>query len=226
MRRITYLTDCALAIFCILLWVPIASGQGTPYICYATYSPDSSHITHYHSGIFQTTASLQAISDGWENYLKKTYDISVNLNSVCHYLSNDPAAQRYAAQQVEQMWKGQKGEVVRVDWKYVPGQDTPPPPKPVASGTTLNCYCSAYFGPNGGENLAFSDSFEAPKGTDLNLVRDDFVKFVREKYSAKDANGGCSSEDKAKEAHNMRSKKIIETGWKPKTFPKAQPQSH
>jgi len=112
------------------------------------------------------------------------------------------------------MRAGQKDRVFDVDWKYVPGQDVPPQPK----GTKV-CYCSAYFGPNGGENLAFSDSFEAPESTDLNRVRDDFVKFIREKYSAKDANGGCSSEDKAKEAHNMRSKKIIETGWKPKSLP-------
>jgi len=99
---------------------------------------------------------------------------------------------------------------------------------PVVSGQQTSAashYCSATFGPNGGETLAFSDSFEVPGGTDINRVRDDFVKFIREKYSAKDASGGCSTADnKAKEESNMRGhRKIIETGWKPVASGKGNP---
>jgi hypothetical protein len=203
--------------------IPSAHAQnqpGTTYLCWIRTNTDPSLV--YRSGAFHVAAntSLSAINDAFQNYLRKNYHLQFS-GSVCGDLFNDPDGQRYI-QQLEQAAKTNKREIVLVDWKYVPGQDTPPPPQAVAERTILY-YCSAYFGPNGGENLAWSDSFEAPQQTDINRVRDDFVKFVREKYSAKDASGGCSTADnKPKEESNMRGhKKFIETGWKPKTFPKA-----
>ena len=94
--------------------------------------------------------------------------------------------------------------------------------QPVQTQRTTKFYCSAYFGPNGGENLLFSDIFEGPIHTDIPRLRGEWNKFVKEKYSTS-ASGGCSSGDKAKEAEGMRSrKKIIETGWKPQTVPVAK----
>jgi len=100
-------------------------------------------------------------------------------------------------------------------------------PAQAAPGNASYCYCSAYFGPNGAENLAFSAVFAVPQDRDARGVRDDFVRFVREKYSARDANGGCSltstraetESDKAAEAHRMNRKKMIETGWELKDLP-------
>lgn len=99
---------------------------------------------------------------------------------------------------------------------------------PGALGQANSYYCSAYFGAKPGqkENLAFSAFFEAPEGTDINRVRDDYVQFIREKYGDKGANGGCArANSKASEENNMKgAKNIIETGWKPKTFPRKTPR--
>jgi len=237
MRRITCLTNCALALFCMLLWVPIASGQPTStgqvapaqarnqprttYLCWIRTNTEPSVV--YRSGVFHVAAntSLGAINDAFQNYLRKNYHLQFS-GSVCGDLFNDPDGQWYI-QQLEQAAKTNKREIVLVDWKYVPGQDTPPPPQAVAERTILY-YCSGFLGttPNA---LYFSDSFEAPEQTDINRVRDDFVRFIKEKYSPQshEASGGCGSSDKAKEESPMRAggKTIIETGWKPKTFPKA-----
>jgi len=199
---------------------------GTTYLCWIW-----TDTSYYRSGVFQVAAntSLGAINDAFQNYLRKNYHLQFS-GSSCPDLLADPSGQT-VIQQIEQWAKAKKQEVITVDWKYVPGQDTPPPPQAVAERTVLY-YCSAYFAADlGGERtpIAFSDSFEAPLGTDINSVRDDFVRFIREKYSAaKDANnGGCSSaDDKAKikeESATREHRKIIETGWKPKTFPKGTP---
>jgi hypothetical protein len=222
--------------------VPVSAGQnaspqarvqpGTIYLCWTWTNGE--HPVLYRSGAFHVAAntSLGAIANAFENYLRKNYHLQFS-GSSCPDLLGDPDGQ-FVIQQVEQGAKAHRREIVIVDWKYVPGQDTPPPPQAVAERTVLY-YCSAYFGADqGGERtpVAFSDSFEAPLGTDINSVRDDFVRFIREKYSAaKDANnGGCSRADnKAKvmeESATREHRKIIETGWKPKSFPKRNPNPH
>jgi hypothetical protein len=232
--RISCLTAFALPLLCILLCVPIASeqhayaGQSAParaqkqqgggWWWYCTSGPYMTGVFFYPADI-ETRADIDAaIQAAWSNWVTKNHP-NENLGTGCTLGGTDQASTQRIHDHVRASNKG--SGVIDVDWKYVPGKDTPT----TASGPIRLYYCSAYFGPNGGENLAFSDSFEAPRQTDMNRVRDDFVKFVSEKYSAKDANGGCSKDDKAKEESNMRGhKKIIETGWKPKTSPVSQSQ--
>jgi hypothetical protein len=183
--------------------------QGGGWYWYCQAGPYMTGVFFYPADITTRADVDSAIQTAWSNHVTREYP-NQNLGTHCILGGTDQAS----TQRIHDHMRASQ-KVVDVDWKYVPGRDVAPQPK----GTIY--YCSAYFGPNGGENLAFSDSFEAPAQTDINRVRDDFVKFVREKYSAKDANGGCARGDKAKEAHDMRSKKIVETGWKPKTFPKA-----
>ena len=194
---------------------------GTTYLCWIW-----TDTSYYRSGVFHVAAntSLGAINDAFENYLRKNYHLQFS-GSSCPDLLSDPDGQT-VIRQIEQWAKATKKEVISVDWKYVPGQDTPPPPQAVAERTILY-FCSAYFGPNG-ENMAFSDSFQAPEQTDINSVRDDFVRFVREKYSPHDSNnGGCQGADnKAKvkeESATREHRKIIETGWKPVASGKGKP---
>jgi hypothetical protein len=156
-----------------------------------------------------------AIQTAWSSHVTKEYP-NQNLGGGCTLGGTDQAS----TQRIHDHMRASQ-KVVDVDWKYVPGQDRPT----VASGPAGLYYCSGYLGttPN---TLYFSDTFEGPKQTDINLVRDDFVRFIKEKYSPQshEASGGCGSSDKAKEEGPMRAggKTIIETGWKPKTLP----QSH
>jgi hypothetical protein len=92
----------------------------------------------------------------------------------------------------------------------------------VQAQTSHVYYCSAYLGttPN---TWYFSDSFSTPDYFDVNAVRDAFVKFVKGKYSpqSKEAQGGCSAQDKAVEEGNYKAghKTVVETGWKPAVIP-------
>ncbi len=68
------------------------------------------------------------------------------------------------------------GGVFDVDWKYVPGQDTPP----VRIGYY---YCFAYFDQNSQNNYA-SSVFAAPMALDTDIMGKDFAQFVKEKYQS------------------------------------------
>ncbi len=106
-------------------------------------------------------------------------------------------------------------KTIDVDWKYVPGKDMPS-----SSAPGLHCYCSAYIE----KTLYFSDNFDVYQGTPINLIRDDFVRFVKGKYYSQSSipgSGGCGiGNDMAKERKNMSGVyKVIDTGWRPTSLP-------
>jgi hypothetical protein len=101
---------------------------GTIYVCNtSTMNP-----TIYRSGVFQTApnTSLASIANAWDAHVRQIYHLGdVYLNSGCSDQFYDQTGQRYI-QQLEQTAKTNKSQIVIVDWKYVPGQNTPPPQVP------------------------------------------------------------------------------------------------
>ena len=181
----------------------------------------------------------------WLKYLIKAYHLPAALTGDYHecikvfqaHTGFNDLDGKVLVEREEQLWAArQSTQVVRTDWKYVPGQDMPAVNKPdgptPGCGVGTNCarttyYCSGFLGttPN---TLYFSDSFWAPEQTEgvkdeIKSLKDDFVRFIKEKYSPQshEASGGCSSSDKAKLEGPMRAggKTIVETGWKPTTLP-------
>ena len=232
MHRITCLTDCAVALLCMLLWVPVASAKpsvagqnpsaqarvqpGTIYICVT--SPMQPTI--YRSGVFKTApnTSLAAIVDAWDTHVRQIYHLdqhAVYLNSTCVDQFYDPDGRRYI-QGLEQTAKTNKSEIIVVDWKYVPGRDTPPPRAPSTDVPKLyHCYMFA------AGRMYLSDNFVAPYQIDVNQVRDELRKFVKANYTPNDsADGSCAATDKSTEAKNNPQKTIVETRWKPTTLHK------
>ena len=100
-------------------------------------------------------------------------------------------------------------------------------PTPVASGNGKPYYC---FGYNDNKNLYFSDTFEVPPNFERNRVMFPFLFFLAKKYglSARagwEAGVDCKWGDKTK--HDVKpGYKIIETGWKPETWPPPESGSH
>jgi hypothetical protein len=68
------------------------------------------------------------------------------------------------------------------------------------------------------KDVYFSDEFAIPRFAQtsaLRKVKEDFVEFVKTKYSLHDITGGCSDDKSAEETNAKEQKrKIIETGWK------------
>ena len=222
------------------------------YFCFARYQPEwkkvggqfvhDNKITFYRSPAFQASTadgdktfvspllgSTTSLKLAWFSYLVNNYTHDRNdLMATCEKAVNDAAA-KTRMQGLEQGWVpytttlSNPATIVHLDWKYVPGQDVPLQPKVIAENTKLY-YCSGFLGTTPNARY-FSDNFAAPDQTDINRVRDDFVRFIKEKYSPQshEANGGCGLSNKAEEETPMRAagQTIIETGWKPKTFPKA-----
>jgi len=143
MRHITCLRNGAVAPFCMLLWVPIASGQaastapaagstaqrtstGTPqpyqqahpYICSFYYTDRG---TFYRTGVFQTAANPVTLTDAWWNYLTKTYHVSGAAVAHCDQAQADLAGQQYTLTSMDRAHAG-KATIVVVDWKYTPDQ--------------------------------------------------------------------------------------------------------
>jgi hypothetical protein len=180
----------------------------------------------YFSDIFGTNISArldggqQKVDSYFYQYLKQKYAYKnpSNYPASCSILGTTSSA-KATKQELETRWKRANMQIIETGWKWVIPPGTPP--------NTFLCYCSAYFGPNGGENLAFSDSFWAPLATDLGSLRDDYNKFIKEKYSVQGLSAGCNSADRAQQEGPMKAggKKIIETGWKPKTFPLQVPRA-
>jgi hypothetical protein len=305
--------------------------QGKWFYCYNTVQvPPNSTGKQFVSGVFQSDGEPEAIGLAWDEYIAKTY-APLNkedlLNRATYHPPHCGTNSKITLQQMHD--SDVRGGATAVGWKYVPGQDTPPPPSPspgglaggavsycvsdgqapmylsdifgtnkdpkqahtVDIGSAFNqyleqkyaykrtsntpfgcaafasrreaelskqkveadyqrakiqmietgwkwvlppgatfganfCYCSGYLGttPN---TLYFSESFWNPFGSDSNKVRDDFVRFIKEKYSPQshEANGGCAYSAKAEEEGPMRKggKTIIETGWKPVASGKGDP---
>jgi hypothetical protein len=162
---------------------------GTIYFCQtSTMNP-----TIYRSGVFQVApnTSQGSISNAWDAHVRQIYHLgNVYLNSGCSQ-GNDPTGQQFI-QPLEQTAKENKSQIVIVDWKYVPGQDSslpaPVAPTPVASGKGNPTYCS---GAIRGGDMYFSDIFEVPPdtGRESNVRQDyrfGFARFVVEKYGLSD----------------------------------------
>jgi len=109
---------------------------GTTYLCWIW-----TETSYYRSGVFHVAAntSLGAINDAFQNYLRKNYHLQFS-GSSCPDLLADPDGQT-VIQQIEQWAKAHKQEVISVDWKYVPGRDTPPPPAGAVAGCGVGANC-------------------------------------------------------------------------------------
>jgi hypothetical protein len=93
---------------------------------------------------------------------------------------------------------------------------------PVFAGQqTSQEYCSA----RGAQEVYFTAIFTIPRLPDKSAMRnmqEDFVEFVKTKYSVHDISASCGdAEQKSVEETNAKEqkKKMIETGWKPASFP-------
>lgn len=83
-------------------------------------------------------------------------------------------------------------------------------------------FCSGYSS----TNQYFSDTFTGPPNLAVNKVRDDFARFLREKYSlpTTESGAGCGSGARSLEESNSAKvkqadrspRKPVETGWKPR----------
>ena len=161
----------------------------------------------------------------WQAHLQKTHPnfVSENLAIGCTLGGADQALTQKVHDHMRASYKG--GEVVDVDWKYVPGQDTAPSQH---VGTWL-IYCASWEGPD----VYVSDKFEVPlygSGGKLKIVVT-FRQFLHEKYSLPIEDGstpvGCGVDmgvggaerditavEANVEANAKQGKKIVKTGWK------------
>ena len=241
MDRITCLTHFAVAFLCMFLWVPVSAGQGAPaqaqkqqgggWWWYCTASPTSTSpkgSTGYMTGVFFYPADITtradvdaAIREAWGKYITRKHPTE-NFGATCA-LGDQAGAQRFHDHE-RASHKG--SEVIDVDWKYEPGQDTPI----VASGKGKPFYCYGYHADN--KALYFSDTFEMPPDLQVYPLITGFARFVIEKYGLDPGRDGmgsweggvvCGWGDKSKQKNEM-GYKIIETGWKPKSLP--PPQGH
>jgi hypothetical protein len=197
----------------------------------------------YMTGVFFYPADLStradvdaAIRTAWGYHITKEYPHE-NLSAGCFLGGTDqPSTQRF-----HDHMRASSKDIIDVDWKYVPGQDTPPPapvgPTPVASGKGDPSYC---FGGRGGD-MYFSDIFEVPPDTGREDdhrqdYRFGFARFVVKKYGLDPGRDGggtwdggvmcvckkktfteCRSDKDQNEQYNREKShggfKIIETGW-------------
>jgi hypothetical protein len=157
----------------------------------------------------------------WGNWLKSNHP--ENTFAHCTLGGADQALTQRVHDHMRASFKG--GQVVDVDWKYVPGQDTAPSQH---VGTWL-IYCSSWTGPD----VYVSDKFEVPhygRGGKSNIMAA-FRQFLHEKYSLPIEEGstpvGCgvdmgvggaersiTSVEANTEANARQGKKIVKTGWK------------
>jgi hypothetical protein len=234
-----------------------AAGPGGPSqaqkqretFCSATYSPDSSHITHYRSGVFQFTGGRPTvpgelpghIGGAWNIYILNTYNFPVNAYVAydCYNLWADPGGQRTIAT-MEQSWKFDKGKIVYVDWKYTPGAEyaslrpvaaaghgvTPPPPAVAEVPAYISLlYCRAAVVSGNPEPFYVSAPFTGPGNMDTRPVLADFIKFVVAKYSVRGNLDGACYTDIPQRDRDLGKQNVVpsvDTGWKPTVAPPSQ----
>lgn len=212
---------------------PVSAGQGAPaqaqkqkvgggwwWYCWAGDYRYMTGVFFYPADVWTFADVDAAINTAWGNHVKREYP---NGGAGCTVGGTDQASTQTIH---DHMRAGQKVKVIDVDWKYVPGQDTPT----VASGKGKPSYCYGYHADN--KALYFSDTFEMPPDTPRYPVMTGFARFVIAKYGLDPGRDGmgswyggvmCSEGDKSKHNNEM-GYKIIETGWKPKSLP--PPQGH
>jgi hypothetical protein len=202
-------------------------GEGWWWYCSATNTAGRQYMT----GVFFYPADIrgsygtEAINTAWGNYIQSKHPMEPNMSPGCQLGGADQASTQRLHDHMRASYRG--GQVVDVDWKYMPGQDTPP----VRIGYY---YCFAYFGQSSKSNYA-SSVFAAPMGLDTDIMAKDFAQFVKEKYQSGESGEkvtrtcyGAAIDKAVAEAGkpNMearwRSGKFIETGWEPKTLPPAR----
>jgi len=158
----------------------------------------------------------------WGNYLKSKHPTEY-MSAHCTLGGHDQASAQRVHDHMRASYTG--GEVVDVDWKYVPGQDTAPSRH---VGTYLT-YCSSLTDPD----VYVSDKFELPSyGSDGKLkIMVAFRQFLHEKYSLPIEDGSTpvycgvdmgvrgserdiTAVEANVEANAKQGKKIVKTGWK------------
>ena len=191
--------------------------SGTPYLCWSNdVQPEKS--TVYHTNVFTVApgTSLGTLTNAWNNHLRGIYSPKIAAGS-CDQQRDSTPIRDFGP--MEATWRARKEQIVIVDWKYMPGQDTTPPAEPTQTGSNSSkpFYCSA------GVDMTryFSATFMGPEHLDVNRVRDDFAGYLKGKYSLSSVSAGCSSEDKNKEVAQFKEshRPIVETGWKPQSLP-------
>jgi hypothetical protein len=201
--------------------------KGRWWFCSAQTAGGSNVKKRYLSKVFFypddgiTTETESLIIAAWRTHLGNNLMLSENLGTGCTLGGADQAL----TQRFHDAFTHEKGvDLIPVDWKYVPGQDTPP----AYDSRIENYYCFAYFGQS---NYA-SSVFAAPMHIDIGIMGKDFAQFVKEKYqSGEKVTGTCFEQgfDKAvteagKVQHEVSwtrqtGRKFIEVEWKPKTLP-------
>jgi hypothetical protein len=212
-----------------------AAGQGAPaqtqkqqgegWWWYCSAGPHTAE-GPYMTGVFFYPADAtkstgeSVIVAAWGNYLKSKHPTENAAH--CTLGGADQASAQRVHDHMRASYTG--GEVVDVDWKYVPGQDTAPSQH---VGTWL-IYCSSVTDPD----VYVSDKFEVPSygsGGKLKILTA-FHQFLHDKYSLPIDNGatpvacmvdmGVGGSERSitfeayVEATARQGKKIVKTGWK------------
>jgi len=211
-----------------------AAGQGVPaqaqkqqgggWWWYCSAGPYMTGVFFYPTDINMRADVDAAIQTAWSNYTRSKYPTE-NLGTGCTLGFADQASTQRIHDHMRASYKG--GEVVDVDWKYVPGQDTPP------VALVANYYCFAAFDQNSQNNYA-SGLYAGSKLVNTVIMAKDFAQFVKEKYQSGEkgekVTGSCynavidravAEAGKVSYEARWRSGKWIETGWKPTTTPVA-----
>jgi len=195
--------------------------QGGGWWWYCTFGPYMTGVFFYPTDISTRPDVDSAIQAAWHNHIAREYpNANMTWGAGCTLGGTDQASTQRIHDHVR---TSQTKKVIDVDWKYVPGQDTPI----VASGKGKPSYCFGYNGNTG----YFTDIFEVPPQTPLYPVIEDFARFVIKKYGLEPGRNGTGSweggvtcpssdnKDPDKQYGRAKGYKIIETGWKPKSLP-------
>jgi hypothetical protein len=165
-----------------------------------------------------------AIQAAWRNHAKREYPRYEDWGYAgCQLGGTDQASTQTIHDHMRAHQKDVIGkDVIDVDWKYVPGQDTPPPPSLAVS------YCAS---DTNKPPIYFSDIFATniplSGGVTTTNIGNAFNQYLKEKYAYKTFSNfpvGCpvfrstSDAEASKQALEAQWKRantqIIETGWK------------
>jgi hypothetical protein len=201
---------------------PVSAGQGAPaqaqkqqgggWWWYCRAYPYLTGVFFYPANITTRADVDAAIQEAWGKYITRKHP-NENLGTGCMLGDQDQASKFHDHERASQ-----KEKVIDVDWKYVPGQDTPPTPS-LAVG-----YCVSdpdkppiYFSDIFGTNIPLSEGVTTNIGNAFN-------QYLKEKYKNISNYQGCNlfrstsdaeARKQALEAPWKRAnKQIIETGWK------------
>jgi len=187
----------------------------------------------YMTGVFFYPADIMtradvdaAIQTAWSNHVRREHPNENIPLTGCTLGGADQAATQRLHDHVRASQKDIIGkDVIDVDWKYVPGQDTPPAESPTGMAVSF-CFSAENMTP-----IYFSDIF----GTNISARLDGgqqkvdsyFYQYLKQKYAYKNPSnypascsilGTTSSAKATKQELETRWKRanmqIIETGWK------------